>query len=422
MATAMTSLAQQPDASATITRTLFVGLAMIESTGDLLLRRLDDSDFRQSVLDPRHRSSRGKVSHAHRLVHCRSAGVNFLILVWLLQHFLYKPILNAIDAREKRIAAELADADAKKAEAQKEREDFETKTRHSMNSGASCSAKPRTRRKPSASASSTKLGKMRKACGPSKRQNCCERTKKTWVMKSPAGRERGLRNRAKGAHGSCHASLEERGGGGIHAPLANWTEGKRNPGRCSQESLRTGSPAQRLRSACRAKSSHSKCTQRDVLGGNPDPIRKIAGRNLRDRIGGQRTETGVEHRGLSQRQASTQPKDQRRCSLKRKLNRKSPEQNRRQSKNKPADGSRTRAGNTAAVKGRPARRGQMNAGRARILQTAADLRAGLFTGVRSEAREKFRAELTLHEVGIVTNVSTGIATVSAFPAWDMRNW
>ena len=31
VATAMTSLAQQPDASATITRTLFVGLAMIES-------------------------------------------------------------------------------------------------------------------------------------------------------------------------------------------------------------------------------------------------------------------------------------------------------------------------------------------------------------------------------------------------------
>ncbi len=32
VAAAMTSLAQQPDASATITRTLFVGLAMIEST------------------------------------------------------------------------------------------------------------------------------------------------------------------------------------------------------------------------------------------------------------------------------------------------------------------------------------------------------------------------------------------------------
>jgi F-type H+-transporting ATPase subunit c len=32
VASAMTSLAQQPDAAPTITRTLFVGLAMIEST------------------------------------------------------------------------------------------------------------------------------------------------------------------------------------------------------------------------------------------------------------------------------------------------------------------------------------------------------------------------------------------------------
>lgn len=32
VATALTSLAQQPDAASTITRTLFVGLAMIEST------------------------------------------------------------------------------------------------------------------------------------------------------------------------------------------------------------------------------------------------------------------------------------------------------------------------------------------------------------------------------------------------------
>jgi F-type H+-transporting ATPase subunit b len=51
-------------------------------------------------------------------------AVNFIILVWLLKRFLYKPILGAIDAREKRIAAELADADAKKAEALKERDAF----------------------------------------------------------------------------------------------------------------------------------------------------------------------------------------------------------------------------------------------------------------------------------------------------------
>ncbi len=54
-------------------------------------------------------------------------ALNFLILVWLLKRFLYKPILNAIGAREKRIAAELADADAKKAEAKKERDQFQHK-------------------------------------------------------------------------------------------------------------------------------------------------------------------------------------------------------------------------------------------------------------------------------------------------------
>jgi F-type H+-transporting ATPase subunit b len=55
--------------------------------------------------------------------------LNFLILVWLLKHFLYKPILNAIDAREKHIVTELADADAKKNEAQKERDGFQNKNK-----------------------------------------------------------------------------------------------------------------------------------------------------------------------------------------------------------------------------------------------------------------------------------------------------
>jgi F-type H+-transporting ATPase subunit b len=51
-------------------------------------------------------------------------ALNFLILVWLLKRLLYQPILHAIDAREKRIAAELADADRKSAEALKERDEF----------------------------------------------------------------------------------------------------------------------------------------------------------------------------------------------------------------------------------------------------------------------------------------------------------
>lgn len=53
--------------------------------------------------------------------------VNFLVLVWLLKHFLYRPILDAIDAREKGIAKELADAGAKMAEAKKERDEFQHK-------------------------------------------------------------------------------------------------------------------------------------------------------------------------------------------------------------------------------------------------------------------------------------------------------
>lgn len=52
-------------------------------------------------------------------------GLNFLLLVWLLKRFLYKPILNAIDAREQRIAAELRDADEKQAAARKERDAFQ---------------------------------------------------------------------------------------------------------------------------------------------------------------------------------------------------------------------------------------------------------------------------------------------------------
>ncbi len=54
-------------------------------------------------------------------------ALNFLILVWLMKRFLYKPILHAIEEREKRIAAELAEADKKKQEAQKENDEFKRK-------------------------------------------------------------------------------------------------------------------------------------------------------------------------------------------------------------------------------------------------------------------------------------------------------
>lgn len=56
-------------------------------------------------------------------------ALNFLILVWLMKRFLYKPILAAVDAREKRIAVERGDADAKRAEAQNEKDAFAKKNK-----------------------------------------------------------------------------------------------------------------------------------------------------------------------------------------------------------------------------------------------------------------------------------------------------
>lgn len=44
--------------------------------------------------------------------------VNFLVLIWLLKRFLYKPILNGIDAREADIAARVAAAEAAREKAE----------------------------------------------------------------------------------------------------------------------------------------------------------------------------------------------------------------------------------------------------------------------------------------------------------------
>lgn len=47
-------------------------------------------------------------------------AINFLILVWLLQRFLYKPIVNAMQKREERIASQLREAEKQRAEAEAE--------------------------------------------------------------------------------------------------------------------------------------------------------------------------------------------------------------------------------------------------------------------------------------------------------------
>jgi len=83
----------------------------------------------------------------------------------VVEAFSLQTILDAIDAREKRIAAELADADTKKAEAEKEHTDFEDKNRVFDQQRSALLGKAQTKRKPNASDSSIKPKKMQKACG-----------------------------------------------------------------------------------------------------------------------------------------------------------------------------------------------------------------------------------------------------------------
>lgn len=50
--------------------------------------------------------------------------VNFLILVWLLKRFLYRPVLRAMDRREQGIRQRLEEADEREAEAEARLEDY----------------------------------------------------------------------------------------------------------------------------------------------------------------------------------------------------------------------------------------------------------------------------------------------------------
>ncbi len=54
--------------------------------------------------------------------------LNFIVLVGLMKRFLYQPVLDAIAAREKRIADQIADATAKQTQAAAERKTFEDKS------------------------------------------------------------------------------------------------------------------------------------------------------------------------------------------------------------------------------------------------------------------------------------------------------
>jgi F-type H+-transporting ATPase subunit b len=51
--------------------------------------------------------------------------INFLILIWILKHFLYAPVKAAIEARRERVESVLTEANARRTEAERMRQDCE---------------------------------------------------------------------------------------------------------------------------------------------------------------------------------------------------------------------------------------------------------------------------------------------------------
>jgi hypothetical protein len=135
--------------------------------------------------------------------------LNFLILVWLLKRFLYKPILDAIDAREQRIAAELADADAKRPRPKGARR-VPAQERGVRRAARGALEQATDEAKTERQRLSTKRGRPPTPCVPSGRRRCETNNRSAQSGHHPPDPAGGLRHRAQGADGSRRASLEER--------------------------------------------------------------------------------------------------------------------------------------------------------------------------------------------------------------------
>ncbi len=164
-------------------------------------------------------------------------ALNFLILVWLMKRFLYKPILNAIDEREKRIATELADADAKKAEAQKERDEFQHKNeefdqqRATLLSQATDEAKAERQRL---------LDEARKAADAVSAKHRKSEKRRSQAQSSDQSPDAAgsICHRAKGADRSRRDESGRTPERGVHSPLArDGRQGEGRPRRGAEDSV-----------------------------------------------------------------------------------------------------------------------------------------------------------------------------------------
>ena len=227
-------------------------------------------------------------------------AINFLILVWLLKRFLYKPILHAIDEREKGIAAQLAEAEAKKAEAQKERDDFQHKNeafdqeRAALLKKATDEAKAeRQRLLDEARKDADALRAKRQEALRNEQRNLSQEIIR-WTQKEVFAITR------KTLADLAATSLEERMGDVFVQRLRALTgAAKEQLAAAFKTSNQHGERAQRVRSAAGTAQRDRKCGEGNLRRGHSHPVRDRAGTGQRHRTLRQRTEGGLEHRGLS---------------------------------------------------------------------------------------------------------------------------
>ena len=204
-------------------------------------------------------------------------ALNFLILVWLMKRFLYKPILDAIDAREQRIAAELADADAKSDAAQKERDKFQHKNEEFDQQRAALLSQAtdevtaeRQRLLDEARAAANDLS--------AKRQEALRREQESLAGEiTRRTREEVFAIARKTLADLAGASLEERISDVFTAPSARAERrGKGWFRQCLAIVIYTGCRTQHVRLASGATRRNPTCAQRNVRGRNPTQFRDRA--------------------------------------------------------------------------------------------------------------------------------------------------
>ena len=228
-------------------------------------------------------------------------AINFLILVWLLKRFLYKPILHAIDEREKGIAAQLAEAEAKQAEAQKERDDFQNKNEAFEQEHAALLKKAtdeasaeRQRLLDEARKDADALRAKRQEALRNEYRNLSREIAR-WTQKEVFAIARKTladlaAHEPRRAHG--RRLRPAAAGDGLARRRSSWPTALK----ASTQPVRVRSafdlpPAQRERDR--------RCGQANFRRGSSTSVRDRAGAGQRHRTFGQRTKDGLEHRGLS---------------------------------------------------------------------------------------------------------------------------